>query len=84
MATVKAIPARLRMMVEACCWMFVMDNISTLRISVARIKSTEQEIEALRTRSKAAEEQVAVLHDSLGTARVRISDLEIRVEDAKA
>ncbi|GKF98623.1 hypothetical protein Tco_0297406, partial [Tanacetum coccineum] len=66
-AMVKAIPVRLRRMVEA-----------------SRIKSTEQEIEALRTRSKAAEEQVAVLHDSLGTARVRISDLEIRVEDAKA
>ncbi|GJV15353.1 hypothetical protein Tco_1360676 [Tanacetum coccineum] len=53
-------------------------------ILVDRIESVEQEIETLRDRAEAAEKQIEVLHDSLGIARDRITESQIRMEDAEA
>ncbi|GKF36611.1 hypothetical protein Tco_0113369 [Tanacetum coccineum] len=44
---------------------------------LARIESAKQEIEALCARAEAIKEQVAILQDSLRTARVRVSNLDI-------
>ncbi|GJW09960.1 hypothetical protein Tco_1575787 [Tanacetum coccineum] len=75
-ATAIVAPVRRRKMIEE-----IHDHQQ--EISVARIESDEQEIETLRARAMWAEVQVAVLQGLLGIIRVRIADLEIRVEDAE-
>ncbi|GKE57068.1 hypothetical protein Tco_1496253 [Tanacetum coccineum] len=52
-------------------------------VSVARIKSDEQEIKTLLARAMWVEAQVVVLRGLHGIFRVRIMDLEFRVEDAE-
>ncbi|GJZ77002.1 reverse transcriptase domain-containing protein [Tanacetum coccineum] len=60
----------------------VLDRLATIGSGcIPGIESAKQEIEAMHTRAEAAKEQVVVLYDSLGTARVRISDLKIRAGD---
>ncbi|GJX15128.1 hypothetical protein Tco_0206886 [Tanacetum coccineum] len=68
-ATALVIPVRRRRLVEARRWAFARDG--------------EQEIETLRAKGVRAEAHVAALRGLLGISRVRIADLEFRVEDAE-
>ncbi|GJX83631.1 hypothetical protein Tco_0333112 [Tanacetum coccineum] len=52
-------------------------------VSVARVETSEQEIEALRARAATAEANFAILRDVLWIAGVRMTDLEFRAEDAE-
>nr|GEZ66113.1 hypothetical protein [Tanacetum cinerariifolium] len=58
------------------------NNDHQREVSVARVETSEQEIEALRARAASAEAHIAILHDVLWTAGVRMTDLEFRDEDA--
>ncbi|GKD91868.1 hypothetical protein Tco_1371705 [Tanacetum coccineum] len=52
-------------------------------VSVARVETSEQEIEALRARAATAEANFAILRDVLWIAGVRMTDLEFRAQDAE-
>nr|GEY91458.1 homeodomain-like protein [Tanacetum cinerariifolium] len=53
-------------------------------VSVARVETSEQEIEALRARAASAEANVAILRDVLRIAGDRITDLEFQAEDTES
>nr|GEW17952.1 homeodomain-like protein [Tanacetum cinerariifolium] len=59
------------------------NHIHQRKVSVARVETSEQEIEALRARAASVEANVAILRDVLWIAGDRITDLEFQAEDIK-
>nr|GEV74416.1 RNA-directed DNA polymerase, eukaryota [Tanacetum cinerariifolium] len=60
------------------------NHVHQRKVSVARVTTSEQEIEALRARAARAKANVAILRDVLWIAGDRITDLKFQAEDTES